>query len=136
MWMIHVCARSCLTLCSSMDCSWPGSFVHGISQARILAWVAISFSRGSSRPRDQTCVSCISCVAGGSLPRQRLGSPWIIYLLLFSGSVMFDCLRPHGLSPTRLLCPWDFPSKNTGVGCHVLLQETFPTQGLNPGLLH
>ena len=34
------------------------------------------------------------------------------------------------------LCPWDFPSKNTGVGCHFLLQEIFPTQGLNPGLLH
>ena len=37
---------------------------------------------------------------------------------------------------TRLLCPWDFPGKNTGVGCHLLLQETFPTQGLNLGLPH
>ena len=43
---------------------------------------------------------------------------------------------PIDCSPTRLLCPWDFPSKNTGVGCHFLLQEIFPTQGLNPGLLH
>ena len=42
-----------------MDCSLPGSSVHGISQTRILAWVPISFSRGSSRPRDRTCVSCI-----------------------------------------------------------------------------
>ena len=42
-----------------MDCSLPGSSVHGISQARILEWVAISFSRGSSRPRDQTSISCI-----------------------------------------------------------------------------
>ena len=41
-----------------------------------------------------------------------------------------------GLQPTRLLCPWNFPSKNTGVGCHVLLQGIFPTQGLNLGLLH
>ena len=39
-------------------------------------------------------------------------------------------------SPTRLLCPWDFPGKNTGVGCHFLLQEIFPIQGLNPGLPH
>ena len=37
---------------------------------------------------------------------------------------------------TRLLCPWDFPGKSTGVGCHCLLQEIFPTQGLNPGLVH
>ena len=42
----------CLTLCNPMDCSPPGSSVHGILQARILEWVAISFSRGSSRPRD------------------------------------------------------------------------------------
>ena len=42
-------------------------------------------------------------------------------------------LQPHGLSPIRLLCPWDSPGKNTGVGCHALLQGIFPTQGLNPG---
>ena len=52
-------ARSCLTLWGPMDCSPSGSSVHGISQARILEWVAISFSRGSSQPRDWTCVSCI-----------------------------------------------------------------------------
>ena len=46
--------KSHLTLCDPMDCSLPGSFLHGISQKRILEWVAISFSRGSSRPRDQT----------------------------------------------------------------------------------
>ena len=47
----------CLTLCDPMDCSPPGSSVHGILQARILEWVAISSSRGSSQPRDQTCFS-------------------------------------------------------------------------------
>ena len=51
--------QSCLTLCNPMDCSPPGSTVYGISQARILKWVAISFSRGSSQPRDGTHVSCI-----------------------------------------------------------------------------
>ena len=56
------CAQSCLTLCDPMDCSLPGSSVHGISQVRILEWVAISYSRGSSRPRDQTPVSCIFCI--------------------------------------------------------------------------
>ena len=40
------------------------------------------------------------------------------------------------MQPTRLLCPWDSPGKNTGVGCHALLQGIFPTQGSNPGLLH
>ena len=49
--------QSCLTLCYPMDCSLPGSSVHGIFQARVLEWVAISFSRGSSQPRDQTWVS-------------------------------------------------------------------------------
>ena len=47
------------TLCNTMGCSQPGSFVHGIFQARILEWVAIFFSRGSSPPRDGTQVSCI-----------------------------------------------------------------------------
>ena len=44
---------------------------------------------------------------------------------------MSNSLSPHGLQPTRLLCPWNFPGKNTGVGCHVLLQGIFPTQGSN-----
>ena len=49
---------------------------------------------------------------------------------------MSNSLRPHGWSPTRPLCPWDFPGKTTGVGFHFLLQKIFPTQGLNPALLH
>ena len=52
--------QSCPTLCDPMDCSPPSSSVHGILQARILEWVAISFSRGSSRPRDRTQVSFIA----------------------------------------------------------------------------
>ena len=50
-------------------------------------------------------------------------------------SVLSDSLRPYGLQPVRLLCPWNSPGKNTGVGCHALLQGIFPTLGLNPGLL-
>ena len=53
-------AQSCLTLCDPTDCSLPGSSVHGIFQARVLEWVAVSFSRGSSQPRDQTWVSHIA----------------------------------------------------------------------------
>ena len=49
-------------MCDPVDCSPPGSPVHGISQARILEWVVISYFRGSSQPRDPTHVSCISCI--------------------------------------------------------------------------
>ena len=50
-------------------------------------------------------------------------------------SVMSESFRPSGLSPSRLLCPWTFPDKNTGVGCHFILQRILPTKGLNPHLL-
>ena len=52
--------QSCLTLCNPIDCSLPGSSVHGIFQARVMEWVAISFFRGSSQPRDRTQVSHIA----------------------------------------------------------------------------
>ena len=62
---VCVCARvhvscSVVAFCNPMDCSLPGSSVHGILQAIILEWVANSFSRGYSQPRDQTKVSCIA----------------------------------------------------------------------------
>ena len=59
-----------------------------------------------------------------------------IFVCMLSSSVVSNSLRPHRLQPTRLLCPWDFPGKNTEVGCHFLLQGIFPTQGSNPCLLH
>ena len=49
--------------------------------------------------------------------------------------VVSESLRPHGLQPARLACPWDSPGKNTAVGCHALLQGIFLTQGSNPHLL-
>ena len=57
-----VYAQLCLILCDPVDCSPPGSSVYGIFQARILEWVTISYSRGSSWPRDQTHVFCASCI--------------------------------------------------------------------------
>ena len=57
------------------------------------------------------------------------------YTVRVSHSVLPNSLRPHGLQPSRLLCPWDFPGKNAGVCCHFLLQGIFLTQGSNPGLL-
>ena len=53
-------AQLCPTLCDPMDCSSPGSFIHGILQARLLEWVAILFFGGSSQPKDGTQVSCIA----------------------------------------------------------------------------
>ena len=55
-----IVTKSCPTLCNPVDCSPPGSSVHGISEARILGWDVISFSKGSSQSRDQTHVSCIA----------------------------------------------------------------------------
>ena len=76
-----VCAQSlqpCLTLWHTMDCSPPGSCVHGILQARILVWDAIPSSRGSFGPRDRTCISCISCIGRQILlPLSHLGNPLI-----------------------------------------------------------
>ena len=86
--------QSCLTLCDPIDSSPPGSPVPGILQARTLEWVAISFS-----------------------------SAWK-WKVKVKSLVVSDSSRPHGLKPTRLLHPWDFPGKSIGVGCHCLLQES------------
>ena len=151
-----------------MDCSLPGSSVRGILQARILKWIAMLYSRGSSRPWDWTCGSYItrrfftfeppppgeaplkttaaakslqSCPTlcdpiDGSLPGFPV--PGILQARTLDGlpfpspmhesekwkwnrSVVSDSSQPHGLQPTRLLRPWDFPGKSTGVGCHCLL---------------
>ena len=68
--------QSCLTLCNLMDCSPPGSSVHGIYQARILEWAAMPFSRGSSQPRDWNCITYISCIGRHVLYHWcHLGSP-------------------------------------------------------------
>ena len=100
-----------------LDCSLSGSSVHGVFQARILEWVAIS-SRGSFWRREQTHISCVFGIPG------RFFTHWAIR----------ECLTlcdPHGL-----YSPWNSPGQNTEVDSHSLLQGIFPTQGLNPGLLH
>ena len=68
--------ESCLTLCNSMDCSLPGSSTHRILQARIWECIVKLSSRGSSPPRDRTCISYISCTGRPVLYHQHhLGSP-------------------------------------------------------------
>ena len=88
--------QSCPTLCDPRDSSPPGSPVPGILQARTLEWVAISFSNAWK---------------------------WKVKVKLLSHVWLLVTPR---LQPTRLLRPWDFPNKSTGVGCHFLLQGSSP----------
>ena len=74
-------AQSCPTLCDPMDCSPPDSSVHGISQARILEWIFISSSRGSSPPRDWTQVSYGSCIGRQILYHWATGKSSHSYIL-------------------------------------------------------
>ena len=81
--LLSVCVLSlqlCPTLCDPMDCSPPGSSVHGILQTRRLEWVAMPSSRGSSRDRDRTPISSISCIGRQVLYHQHhLGTPLSTY---------------------------------------------------------
>ena len=106
----------CLALCNPMDCSLPGSSVHGIFQARVLEWVAFSFSRGSSWPRDRTQVShiaskCFTIWATREAHRCLDTKIWKLitfvfqWLFLFSCPVVSDSLQPCGLEHARLPCP-------------------------------
>ena len=94
------CAQSCLTLCDPMDWSPPGSSVHGILQARILEWGATPSSRGSSQSRNQTCISCIFCMAGKFFTAEPLGKPLFSFLrshqIVFCSD--FTILHSHQLA--------------------------------------
>ena len=90
--------QSRLPLCDPMECNPPGSSVHGIFQARILEWVAMPASRGSLHGSNQ-----------------RLS-----WLLLWQASSL--PVAPPGQPSNKLLCPWDSPGKDTGVGSHPVLQ--------------
>ena len=74
-------AQLCTTLCDPVDYSLPGSSFHGVFQARILEWVAISYSRESSWPRDWTQVFCISSLAGRFFTTAPPGKPTCIYTI-------------------------------------------------------
>ena len=77
----HVCVHAqSLSLCDPMDGSPPGFSVHGISQARMLEWVAISSPRRSSLPRDQTCISCVSCIGRWILCYWAIWGAWFPHI--------------------------------------------------------
>ena len=120
----------CHTLCYPMDYSLPGSSVHGTIQTKILEWVAISFARGSSQPRDQTRVFHI---AG------RLFTVWAtrgICKWQMKVKVKVTQSGPTLCDPKDYTVHGNSPGQNTGVSSPSLLQGIFPTQGLNPGLPH
>ena len=158
-WYAFVCsvAQLSLTLCNPTDYNPPESSVHGILQAIILDWVAISYCRGSSWPRIKpTSLAsagrffttyhlgshAISCYNSENWPQENGNKPTlelkicVCVCMCVSHSVMSDSFRPHELQLARLICPQNSPGKNTGIGCHSLLQGIVPTQGLNLGLPH
>ena len=84
-------AHSCPTLCTPVDCSPPGSSVYGIFQAKILEWVAIS-SRGSSWPRDQTHVSCSSCISCIGRQNHYHWATWEAHFMWFAVVQSVNCV--------------------------------------------
>ena len=102
--IVCVCVCVCVlvthlrpALCSPMDCSSPGSSIHGITQARILEWVATPFSRGSSQPRGQTQVFALGA---NSLPSEPPGKPtWhSLFLNLKAKSISLICFNRDSLT--------------------------------------
>ena len=91
-----VSSLSCPTLCDPIDCNPPDSSVHGIFQAGILEWVAISFSRGSSRPRDWNCISALQKC---SLPLSHLGIQAFTHSSPHTWLTLLQLPQPSSLSP-------------------------------------
>ena len=95
---VAVVVKSCLTPCKHMDCSPPGSSVHGILQVRVLEWVAIPFSRGPSPPKDWTQVSCHQ-------ERLQWSSPTVSDRLLSWEKGELKPSEGSGISPGHQLYP-------------------------------
>ena len=94
-----MCAQSCPTLCNPLDCSRPGSSVHGIFQARILEWGAIFFSRRSSPPRDRTRVSHVSCTG------RQIIYHWATWEALFPHPLIFPMNPPEDSDASGMNSP-------------------------------
>ena len=114
--LIRVClvAQLCLTLYDPMDCSLPGSSVHGDLQARILEWVAMPSSRGSSYSRDQTQVSCI---AGGFFTiwaTREAQEYWSRYPILSPGYLPDPGIKPESPALQAIFLPAELPGTPTG----------------------
>ena len=137
-------AQSRLSLCNPMDCSLPGSSIHGILQARILEWVAISYSRGSSQPRDQTRISYIASrffpVWATRKTHVRLGSemevkslshvrlfvtPWTV---AYQGPPSVGFSRQEYWSGLPFPSPRDLPNPGIEPGSPALWADALPSE--------
>jgi len=129
-------ANSCLNLLHPVACNSPSSSVHGISQARIREWVAMSPFRGSSKPRDEPRPPAL---VGGYLPLAFQVAPVVKNPPANALDVKEVEAEVKVAQSCLTLCDpmnWNSPSQNTGVGRHSLLQQIFPTQGSNSSLSH
>ena len=135
--------QSYSTLCDPMDSSLPGPPLPGILQARTLEWVAISFSNAwkwkvKVKSLSHVWLSATPWTAAYQAPpsmgfsRQEYWSGVPLPSLCLVTRSCLTFLQPQELQPTRLFCPWDFPGKNTGVGCHFLLPRDLPYPGIEP----
>ena len=136
---VHVlclATQSCLTLCDPMDCSPPGSSVHGDSPGKNTgvgchALFQGTFQNQGLNPHLLHCRWILYCLSHQGSPRmfitlfifEKTKKETIINRLLFSCKVVSDSFVTPWTVPARLLCLWDFPSKNTGMGCHFLLHQ-------------
>ena len=109
----------------------PGTVAHqaplSMGFSRQEYWSGLPFPSPKDLP-DPRIKPSSPALAGGFFTAE----PTAVLIL----SVMSNSLQPYGLYPTRLLCSWDSPGKNTGLCCHALLQGIFPSQGSNPVLSH
>ena len=99
---------------------------------------SIYLNYGSKRDRIKVLKLVIDRSFWGQMENAHgrgIFSPFHV-VILFTHSLVSNSLWPLGLQRTRLFCSWNFPSNNTGVGCHFLLQRIFMTQGSNPHLRH
>ena len=135
---------SCLE--NSMDRGAWRATVHGFAKS----WIRLSNFHFAIMIPVRICWACTICQScsafipslGGMFiflvrpPSLREGSYLSLSYICLIAKLCPTLLQPHGLYPARLLCPWDFPGKNTGEGCHFLHQGIFLTQGWNPCLPH
>ena len=118
-----------------MDCSLPGSSVHGL-------FFSQEYGNGlpfppPQNPPDPGIKPSSHSLAGRFFTTKPPGKLCVFCVCgVKSSSVVSYSLQPHGVQPTRLLCPWNSPGQNTRVGSCSLLRGIFPTQGSNPGLPH
>ena len=110
----------CPNVCDPTDCSLPGSSVHGILQARILQWVPMSSSRGSSQPRDRTRVSCLLHWQTGSLPLVPPRKPQTFTSLIYLNGKLIHT-HTHTHTHTQIKLHWGLWVEFPRVWCSLII---------------